>query len=188
MQGSEYSTKLGTVADLACLLGLSSRRIYQLTQDGMFAIDGGKVVLSEAVQSYINALRKQYESFDEDAARADKERRIAEAKLKKSNAEVARIELRELEGKMHRAEDVETVIQDMLFSVRSALMALPGRLAVDVAEAKSAAEASAIIEHEVHAMMTELADYHYDPERFEAMVRERRKWEQEKAVTDEDEE
>lgn len=187
MQGSRLATEKGSVADLACLLGVSSRRIYQLAQDGMFAIEDGKVNLPEAVQTFISALKKQVEGKDEKAAEADKDKRIAEAKLKQANADIAELELRELQGKMHRAEDVETVTMDMLFSVRSALKALPGRLAVDVAAAQNAAEASKIIEREVHLVMSELSDYKYDPARYKELVRERRKWERKEAESDEDE-
>lgn len=56
-------------------------------------------------------------------------------------------------------------------------MALPGRLAVDVAVVKKPAEAAEIIRKEVHAIMRELANYRYDPEKYEERVRERRKWE-----------
>ena len=186
MQGSELSGKKGSVADLAYLLGFSARRIYQFAQDGMFAIDNGKVDLGQAVQAYIAALSRKSEGIDEAAAQADKERRIAEAQLKQANADIAKLELEELKGKMHRAEDVETVVMDMLFAVRSALKALPGRLAVDVSAAETAAEASKIIEREVHLVMSELADYKYDPARFKELVRERRKWEKQEAEQDED--
>ena len=43
------------------------------------------------------------------------------------------------EGTMHRAEDVEAMTTDLVFSIRSALMAMPGRLAVDTAELETPA-------------------------------------------------
>ncbi|MBQ2361997.1 MAG: hypothetical protein II287_00115, partial [Bacteroidaceae bacterium] len=46
---------------------------------------------------------------------------------------------KELEGKMHRSEDVEAVMTDLVYTIRSMLMALPGRLAVDVVSTKTAA-------------------------------------------------
>jgi len=186
MQGSKLATEKGSVSDLACLLGFTARRIYQFAQDGMFSIEDGKVNLPEAVQSYIGALRRQVEGKDEKAEEADKDKRIAEAKLKQANADIAELELKELQGKMHRSEDVETIMMDILFSVRSALKALPGRLAVDVAAAENAAEASKIIEREVHLVMSELSEYKYDPARFKELVRERRKWERKEAETDEE--
>ena len=48
---------------------------------------------------------------------------------------------------------------------------------MDVAVVKKPAEAAEIIRKEVHAIMRELANYRYDPEKYEERVRERRKWE-----------
>ena len=74
-------------------------------------------------------------------------------------------------------KDVAAMTEDLIYTVRGSLMALPGRLAVDVAAVTTPAEAAEIIRKEVHALMRELANYQYDPEKYEERVRERRKWE-----------
>ena len=56
-------------------------------------------------------------------------------------AEMAKLELMELQGSMHRSEDVRAMTEDLVYTMRSALLSLPGRLARDAAEAASAAEA-----------------------------------------------
>ena len=76
------------------------------------------------------------------------------------------MEADELQGKMHRAEDV-AMTEDLVFTIRSSLNAMPGRLAVDVAAVSSPAEAAEVIRREVHKVMRELAGYHYDPEKYE---------------------
>lgn len=55
-------------------------------------------------------------------------------------------------------------------------MALPDRLAVDVANTITAAEASIVIREEVYKVMGELANYRFDAERYEERVREGRNW------------
>ena len=77
---------------------------------------------------------------------------------------------------MHRSEDVEAVMTDLVYTIRSMLMALPGRLAVDVFGAGSAAEASDLIRAEVYKILAELAGYRYDPEVYAQRVREREGW------------
>ena len=57
------------------------------------------------------------------------------------------------------------------------LMALPGKLAVDCANCKSAAEAAGKIEREVYFILENLADYRYDPEEYKKRVMERQGWE-----------
>ena len=97
--------------------------------------------------------------------------------MKASKAQIAKMEADELRGKMHRSEDVAAMTEDLIYTIRGSLMALPGRLAVDVATVTTPAEAAEIIRKEVHALMRELANYQYDPEKYEERVRERRKWE-----------
>ena len=73
-------------------------------------------------------------------------------------------------------EDVEAVMTDLVYSIRSMLVALPGRLAVDVSSAATAAEASDIIRAEVYKILEELAAYKYDPEEYARRVRDREGW------------
>ena len=163
-----------STSEAASISGLTIRRIQQLIQDGTIpTIEKGKITLGDLYESLIRQSRK--ELSDEDR-KIEQAKRKAEATLKASKAQMAKLEADELAGKMHRKEDVENIMADMVFTIRDALMALPGRLAVDAANAKSAAEASDVIRHEVHKIMNELADYEYDPEKFEERVRERMEW------------
>ena len=93
------------------------------------------------------------------------------------DAAIAKAEADELQGKMHRSEDVAAMTTDLIYAIRGAMMALPGRLAVDVASANSPAEAAEIIRREVNKAMRELSNYRYDPKKYEERVRERRAWE-----------
>ena len=86
------------------------------------------------------------------------------------------LQLNELEGKMHRSEDVEAVMTDLVYAIRSMLIALPGRLAVDVSSTTSAQEASEVIKKEVYKILDELSEYKYNPEEYAKRVREREGW------------
>ena len=77
---------------------------------------------------------------------------------------------------MHRAEDVKAITTDHVLYMRSMLMALPGKLAVDCAACKTPSEAAARITEEVHRVLSNLADYEYDPEAYAQRVRDRRGW------------
>ena len=96
--------------------------------------------------------------------------------MKRSKADIEALKLKELEGKMHRSEDVEAVITNVVYLIRSMLIALPGRLAVDVVSVGTAAEASVVIRNEVYKILEELSNFQYDPEEFAKMVRERERW------------
>lgn len=79
-------------------------------------------------------------------------------------------------SKMHRSEDVEAVTNDLVYTVRSMIMALPGRLAMDVVQVASANEASALIRAECYKILNELANYNYDPAVYQRRVRDREGW------------
>ena len=159
-----------STSELACVLGITGRNVRQLVEDGQLEKKDGRFLLCDSVQRYV-AFKSRKEADDEEK-RLEKARRTADVTMKASKAQIAKMEADELRGKMHRSEDVAAMTEDLIYTVRGSLMALPGRLAVDVP-----AEAAEIIRKEVHALMRELANYQYDPEKYEERVRERRKWE-----------
>lgn len=167
--------------ELAVILGLSVRRIQQLAQDGVFeAVEKGAYSLATSVKRYITFTTKEVTD-------SDRQRDEAEISIKKAKAIVAVLEARELQGKMHRSEDVASMTEDLIYAVRGMLVALPGRLAVDVADVKTPAEAAEIIRKEVFKAMGELALYKYDPKKYEERVRERRSWDAENGREADDE-
>ena len=172
--------KLGTdtevsVAELAALLDLSADRIYQLIRGGTLqTVKRGRLLLADSLKRYIATINKEPVS-DEDM-KLEKVKQTAEATLKHSKAKIAKLEAEELEGKMHRSEDVEAMTADLLYAVRGALTALPGRLSVDVAQTQTAAEASEVIRQEVSKVLKEISQYKYDSLKYEERVRKRMDW------------
>lgn len=165
-----------TVAELAVVLGVTSRRIRQLADEGVLHAESKNAYcLADAVQSYTKFLSKNVPA--EDDIKLEKAKRMAETQIKASKATVAKLEAQELQGKMHRSEDVAAMTEDLIYTIRSSLMALPGRLAMDVSAVKTPAEASEVIRKEVHKLMRELSVYKYDPEKYAERVRGRMSWE-----------
>ncbi len=120
-------------------------------------------------------------------AKVESGKRKSEAVLKAAKAKIAQqLEAEELGGNMHRSEDVAAMTEDLIYTIRSALMALPGRLAVDACSAQSPAEAAEIIRNEDSLVMQELSGYRYDPKKYEERVRERRSWDSANGRDDDD--
>lgn len=171
------------VDTIATLFNLTARRIQQLTQDGVLPTigtkEGRRYDLLPTIQRYIKYLQDRLQGKERNKEEADLARQKDEADIKYKNAKAdrAELELKELKGKMHRSEDVQKVTEDLIFAIRNGLMALPGRLAALVKNAETVAEASDIIKDEVHKLMTELAAYKYDPEKYAERVRTRAKME-----------
>ena len=167
---------------IAKLFGVTDRRVQQLAKEGVIPAAQTrpyKFDLLPTVQAYIKPLSekangKEQKNADTVQAEADKLR--AEADLKQSKAKIAELQIKELEGKMHRSEDVEAMTNDLVYTIRSMIMALPGRLAMDVVQTTSANEASAVIRSECSKILNELAGYQYDPEAYQRRVRDREGW------------
>lgn len=167
-------TKVNTT-ELAAVLGITARRVQQLVQDGNITqVKRGKFEICEAVQQYISFLAKGRDQTSEDL---EKGKLAAEASIKKSKSIIEDLKVRELQGSMHRAEDVEVFVSELVYGVRGMLLALPGRLAVDAAGSTDPAEVSEIVRKEVYAVMEDLAQYQYDSQKYKDRVRERMKWE-----------
>ena len=175
------------------LFGLSVRRIQQLTQDGVLATEQvgrqRRYDLLQSVRRYIIYLQEKVNS--KSASKDDTEnesRKIkAEADLKTVKAEIAEMERDELRGKMHRSEDVEALTTDLVYAIRGMLLALPGRLAIDLAPISTPAEISERIKQEVNEILLELSTYQYNPEAYQKRVRERAGWDEFAEVDDGDE-
>lgn len=177
---SNSNAKLVDSKTLATLFGVTTRRIEQLKAEGIIKGQGKptKYDLLPTIQTYIKYLSDKAYGREEKKSKTELEEQKlkAEADWKQNKAKMAELQLKELEGQMHRSEDVEAVMTDLVYTIRSMLMALPGRLAVDTASAATAAEASEIIRAEVYKVLEELAGYKYDPEEYARRVRDREGW------------
>lgn len=177
MAKAKTSTATVNTAVLAKYLGVSSRRVLQLVDDGVIdAVKGGTgnhYDLSVVIQQYIAHISNKSKSPDMDS---EKKKLKADADYKRHKADMAGLQLEELRGNMHRSEDVEAAMTDIVYAIRGALVALPGRVAIDALKAKTAAEVSKVVRTEINKALEELSEYRYDPEFFKERVRERAGW------------
>lgn len=169
-------------AVIAKIFGVSTRRVEQLKTEGIIKGQGKptKYDLLPTIQAYIKYLSDKANGREKKQTTAELEeaKLRAEVTIKESKAEAAKLELKELQGKMHRAEDVEAIFTDHVLFLRSMLMAMPGKLAVDLAGNHTAPEQAERVKQEVYAILNSLADYQYDAEEYKKRVMERQGWEQ----------
>lgn len=185
--GTVYILRAGTpvyvkTADICAMTGKSNQWIGQLVSQGTLhkrsTPHGSLFDLTDTIRAYCEMLEARAgPEMSEQEQRRSEARSAADVTLKVAKAQIAKLEADELQGKMHRSEDVAAMTEDLIYTIRGSLMALPGRLAVDVAAATTPAEASEIIRQEVYAVMRELSHYQYDPQKYAERVRERKKWE-----------
>ena len=165
---------------MAKFFNITSRRLEQLTADGVLPTikvnkQGRCYDFIPTTQRYIKYLQDRASGKEKNLTLAEKEMAKLDAEImyKKAKAEKAKLEADEIKGKMHRAEDVKMMTEDLVLTVRSSLLALPGRLAIDILQARNSQEASKIIRREVLGVLEHLASYEYDPEKYKNKVADR---------------
>lgn len=165
---------------IAKLFGVTTRRIDQLKTEGIIEGTGKptKYEPYETIKSYIAFLTDKAYGREKKEKDSDLETQKLEADVrqKKAKAEMTELNLKELKGNMHRAEDVEAIMTEHVLKIKAMLLAIPGRLAVDVSNAKTAQEAAEIIKKEIHYILRDLSEYEYDETEFREKVRERQGW------------
>lgn len=175
--------ELVDVKFIAALTGIPERTVRKRVEEGVFhPVENRdryrKFRLNEVVQDYSEYItnervRKLSSDGSIDWAKKKTE---AEARYRMYKADQEALHLSELEGIMHRAEDVKEIVSRLVYATRSALLALPGRVAIDTAEAGTPAETSAIVRHEVYAILEDLSNFEYSEQDYMDLVREREKW------------
>ena len=189
---SVYILQTGTptyvkTADICAMTGKSNQWVGQLVSQGTLCkkqtAHGAMFDLTSTMRSYCEMLEARGDD-DPERAKQEKDRIKAELTIKMSKAAIASAEAKERLGQMHRSEDVAAMTSDLILAIRGALLALPGRLAVDVFSAKDSAEASEIIRAEVYKILEDISNYKYDPAKYREMVRERLNLSGDESVTE----
>lgn len=139
---------------LASAIGITDRRIRQLVADGIFTKcdNGNKYLLSACNQRYIEFKIK-------DALGDSVEYNKEHALLEKAKREKAEIQLAEMKSKMHRAEDVEYALSDMITRVKQKLRSIPVKVAPRLTAGGEATVIQNMLLNEVDDCLTELSEY-----------------------------
>lgn len=143
--------KLYTSKVVASWLGLTERRVRQLRDEGIIQeARPGLYELQPTVRRYIQYLRG--------GAGGDKlnEERAGLLEIKRKKAQ---IELDELEGGLHRTEDIERAMGAMLSNFRTRMLAIPAKTAGDISRMKDQAEIFDRLKMEVDEALDELSNY-----------------------------
>ena len=87
-----------------------------------------------------------------------------QAKHEAIKLQMSDMQLKLMQGKLHKSEDVEKVMTNMLASMRAKLLSLPSRVAPSIAGVSDPAEVVTILKDVIYDVLHELADY--TPEMF----------------------
>jgi phage terminase Nu1 subunit (DNA packaging protein) len=114
----------------SAVLDLSVRHVRRLTRDGVLKLirrDGKhpRYRLADSVQQY---LKHQKHYITADLSRPDDAYRAARTERMCALAKIEQIRVDEMRGRLHRAEDIEFCLTNMLTFMKQRLLAIPSRI------------------------------------------------------------
>lgn len=147
--------KLHDTKAVARFLDVSERRVRQLRDEKIIdEVRPGLYDLADTTRKYINYLRKRNPE-SETAVDYNTERALL-VRAKRKNEE---FDLLVKENQLHRSEDVETVLSNMLINFRARLMAIPAKLSPILAKKTDKAEIFGLVKGHIDEALNELADF-----------------------------
>lgn len=153
-----------SVAVLTGIFGLSDRRVRQLAEEGIIVRAAkGRYKLVDSVKNYILSLKLAAEGNNVD--NPDGELDIDEEKAlhERVKRHISELKLQTMKGELHKGEDVEKVMVDMLTSFKTRILNIPSKVA-PVLEDRDTAYIKDRLTMEVTEALEELKDY--DPKLF----------------------
>lgn len=162
---TDVSTLICSAGVLADMLGIKQTTVRHLASSGVMPrVRNGRYKMRDCVHNYVMQLRIQSKNPESGSTDEKPELRDMQAKHEAVKLQMSEMQLKLMQGKLHRSEDVERVMTNMLASMRAKLLSLPSRVAPRVAETSDPTEVMAILQTDIYDALRELAEY--TPEMF----------------------
>ena len=145
------------------MFNMTERNVRYLVDDGVIArVAHGRYDLIDTVSRYITFLKMSYDGIDETKVMESLE--YEKWLHEKAKREKAEIELAHIKKEMHKADEVEKVLNHMVMSFRSKMLSLPSKVASRLASIDDPKVIEALLERDINRALGELAEY--DPSMF----------------------
>lgn len=147
--------KLYDAKVVARFLDMTDRRVRQLRDEGVISeARPGLYDLTETNRKYIRYLRER--NPDDDGAIDYRREQVLLVRAKRRDVE---FDLQVKENQLHRTEDVERVMSNMLINFKARLMAIPSKLSPTLSKKTKQAEIFALLKAAIDEALRELADF-----------------------------
>ncbi|MEG0371241.1 MAG: hypothetical protein RR645_03000 [Clostridium sp.] len=149
---------------LANLFGITDRRVRQLAEEGVIVrVKKGRYDLVESIKGYIVFI-KTNQDIKDSKSDADLDYDREKAMHERVKREMAELNLAEMKGQVHYADDVQKVMNDMLSNFRSKILSMAAKLSPILVARSDVSQIQAMINKEAHEVLEELSEY--DPKLF----------------------
>lgn len=145
---------------LGQILGVGDRMIRHLAEEGILQRNShGKYILLSSVKNYILTLKVSKAGEHIDAPLSDELNLDAEKAMHEHvKRQMSELKLQLIKGQLHKSEDVERVVTDMLARFQSKMEAMPAKLAKKLEGKKKSAIQDILLE-EISSALNELSSY-----------------------------
>lgn len=126
-----------------------------------------KFHLPTVIQAYLLFVQEKAGETNEEELNLKKERTL----LIRAQRKKTELELQVMRGELHRSEDIERVMNDMLGAFRARCLSIPSKTSPQVIGQDDLAVVQDIIKKEVYEALSELANY--DPAVFYARSKDK---------------
>lgn len=153
-----------SAAVLGDMFGVSDRRIRQMAEEGIVSRAAkGRYKLVDSIKNYLLTIKLAAEGVGIELA--DGEINLDEEKglHERVKRHISELKLQIMKGGLHKAQDVEIVMTDMLVAFKTRMMNIPSKVA-PILESRDAAFIKDRLTSEVIEALNELKDY--DPRAF----------------------
>lgn len=154
-------------AALEKIIGVSDRRIRQLAEENIIVRAAkGRYKLMESITNYILTLKVSLEAAESDTPDGELNLDTEKAIHERIKRHISELKLKTMTGEVHKSEDVERVMTDMLVSIKTKLLSLPAKLAPILVSRNDIDYVREAIMREVLEALNELKEY--NPKEFYA--------------------
>ena len=145
--------------ELAQCLGITSRRVRMLREEGLFETAKGTrgYPLETCIQEYI-----EYKVNAETGRRTSISKEKVQAEHEEVKKQISVMKLRKLRRELHEAADVEYYLSDMLARFKNRLLSLPPKMAMEVSGEKDINRIIQILQKDLLETLEELSEYNAD--------------------------
>lgn len=177
METGNSERKMVSSEEISRIIGKDVRTVQIMAKQGILTCEkvGRKnsydlyVVIQEYCEHLTKTANRKISSMEDEKLAED-------IRIKRAKADMAELELQELKGTLHAAEDVEEMTTDLILVIRSSFLALPGKVSAELAEMGDASEVSERLRNEIFDILKDLSNYEYNSDEYRKRVRERRGW------------
>lgn len=147
-------------ATLEKIIGVSDRRIRQLAEEGIIIRAAkGRYKLMDSILNFILKLKVEIEMKGGTSPDGEIDLEEERALHEKVKRHISELKLQTMKGELHKSEDVEHVMTDMLVSIKTKLLSMPTKLAPILVSRNDIDFVRSTINREVLDTLNELKDY-----------------------------